>query len=69
MNQLYVYMYLLSFGFPSHLGYYTERWGECPMLYSMSSLVIYFIYSNNSVYTSIAVSQIIPEQTFDLKKF
>ena len=39
------------------------------MLYSMSSLVIYFIYSNNSVYTSIAVSQIIPEQTFDLKKF
>ena len=40
-----------------------------PELYSRSSLVIYFIYSNNSVYTSIAVSQIIPEQTFDLKKF
>ena len=68
MSQLYVYMCLLSFGFPSHLGYYTEHGVEFPVLYSMSSLATYFIHSNNSVYTSIAVSQIIPGQTFLIKK-
>ena len=37
---------------------YVENWVESPVLYSMSLLVMYFIYS--SVYLSIPVSQFIP---------
>ena len=43
MNKLYVYVYLLFFGFPSH--YVTmEHWIELPVLYNRLSLVIYFLW-------------------------
>ena len=47
VNQLYVYIYPLFFGFPSHLGV------EFPVLHTKSSLVICSLHSVNSVYMSI----------------
>ena len=52
---IHTYIYLLLFGFPSHLGHC----GAFPVLYSRISLVIYFIHSVNSVYTSIPICQFI----------
>ena len=53
VNQLHIY--LLCFRLFSHISHY--RVLRFPVLYSKSSLVIYFIYSN--VYVSIPVSQFI----------
>ena len=68
VSQLYIYIDLLFFGFPSHL-VTTEHWVEFPVLFSRFSLVIYFIHSINSVYTSIPVSQFIPPTTFPLDQY
>ena len=49
MNQLYKNLYPLFFGFPSHLCHHRALSKQFPVLYSRSSLVIYFIHSINSV--------------------
>ena len=53
MNQPYIHIYFLFFGFPSHLDP-TKHWVEFPVLYSRFLLVIYFIcgkciYVNSSL--------------------
>ena len=59
VDKLYVYIYLLFFGFPSHLGCHRMRVGFFE-LYSRFSIVIYFIHSITGIYMSIAISQFIP---------
>ena len=59
MNYLNIYIDPHLFGFPSHLGHYRAL-NRVSVLYSMFSLVIYFIHSITSVYTSIPISQLIP---------
>ena len=56
----YMYKYIPSFldFLPICIFLPTEHWAELPVLYSRSSLVIYFIHS--SVYMSIPISQFIP---------
>ena len=49
VNQLYKNLYPLFFGFPSHLCHHRALSKQFPVLYSRSSLVIYFIHSINSV--------------------
>ena len=51
VNQLYIYIYPLSFRFFSHIGYYRVL-SRVPCAISRSLLVTYFIYS--SVYTSMS---------------
>ena len=53
------YMYTHSPSFLDFLPIYvpTEHWVELPELYSLFSLVMYFIHGINSVYTSIPVSR------------
>ena len=56
----YTYTYIPSFfGFPSHLGHHSAL-SRVPVLYSMFSLVVYFIHSVNSVYVSNPISQFLP---------
>ena len=57
VNQLYVYIYPLFFGFPSHLGHHRAL-SRVPCAIQFS-LVINFIHSINSVYMSIPFSQFI----------
>ena len=65
VNQLYVYIYLLCFGFPFHLGHHralsTELYSRfyTAELYSRFSLVVYFLHSINSVYMAVPISQLI----------
>ena len=49
----------LPFGFPFHVGHHRAL-SRVPELYSMFSLIIYFIHSLNSVYASIPISQFLP---------
>ena len=58
MNQPYLYVYPLLSGLPSHSGRHSAL--EFPVIYSMLSLVIYFIHSSNSVFVSIPISQCLP---------
>ena len=58
MNQLYLFIYPLLFGFPSHLGQHSALSSSLP--YSWFSFVVYFIHSINSIYVSISVSQFLP---------
>ena len=50
MNQLYIYIYLLFFGSPSHLGHYRAL-SRVPRAVQ-EVLIIYFIRSINSVYVA-----------------
>ena len=52
---IHTYIYLLLFGFPSHL----SHCGAFPVLYSSFLFVIYFIHSINKLYLSIPISQFI----------
>ena len=52
---IHTYIYLLLFGFPSHL----SHCGGFPVLYSSFLFVIYFIHSINKLYLSIPISQFI----------
>ena len=58
VNQLYVYIYPLFYGFPSHLGHHRAL-SRVPCAIQFS-LIIYFIHNINSVYMSISISQFIP---------
>ena len=67
MNQLCVDIYPLFFwiSFPFKSPQNTEQ-SSVPLLYRRFSLVIYFIHSIISVYTSILISQFIPLHLFPL---
>ena len=67
VNQLYVYLYPLPLGLPSHhpsppsgpsRSVVTEHRAELPVLYRMFPLAIYFMH--DSVYMSILISQFVP---------
>ena len=63
VNQLYIYIYPLPLGPPSHPGIpfiqvITEHRAELPVLCSRLPLAIYFTYG--SVYMSVLISQFIP---------
>ena len=60
INQLYIHICPLLFGFPSHLRVTSEHWLEFPVIDSKFSLVIYFIHSINSVYMSTQFQYIPP---------
>ena len=49
LNQLYIYIYVLFFRFPSHLGHHRALSGV-PCANSRFSLVIYVIHSIDTVY-------------------
>ena len=51
MSQLYVYIYLLLFGFPSHSGH-QRALSRFPVLYSSFSCISYFAHGVKSVYVS-----------------
>ena len=64
VNQSPIYMCPLIFGFPSHLGHHRalsrgSTVYSLPVLYSIFSLVIYFIHSIDTECMSISVSQFI----------
>ena len=62
---IHIYIYLLFFGFPFHLGR-TEHWVEFPVICSRFSLIIYFIHS--SVYMPVPNSQFIHGLLLSYKK-
>ena len=59
VNQLYIHMYCLCFGFPSHLGHHRAL-RRAPWLYSRFSLVVYLIHTINSVYMYTYVGPSLP---------
>jgi len=54
VNHLYIYIYPLFFGFPSHLGHHGAL-SRFPALHSRFSLVIYSVHRVNSVYYYISI--------------
>ena len=55
LYQLYIYIYPLFFGIPSHLGHH-QILNRVPVLYSRFPLVICFMYRVDSIYVSFPIT-------------
>ena len=64
MNQLYIYIYPLFFGFPSHLDQHSAL-SRVPGVIQYVLIIFYFIHSINSVYVSSPISQFLPPLGID----